>query len=452
MSTPTPSDVGTTEPFAFPPAAMAAPADDTLLYDAARYEKHKRAQLFRPPAVAGTDPIRLASHTGSVPEAMARRRSHRRFSADEVTWEALGSALTAFRHTPEGDGIRALYPSAGGLYGLDFYVHVKAGRVKALPGGIYYYHPASHSLHRAGDEASLGKDIHHHNNRPVFAGSAFTLIIVFDSATTSPVYGGSSQSLATLEAGIALATFIQLAELQDIGVCPVGLVNFPAISGALALRPGHSVLHLAECGRKAPPADGSAPAPDLSVAGLRQFLASTLPDYMVPSQFVLIDEIPLTPNNKVDRETLLKMEGEMPLDLGTEFAEAESDTEARLLGIWRQVLKREQIGVEDNFFDLGGDSMGVAEVHAHILSEWKQEIPIVKLFQYPTIRAAARFLRAQAGGILPEGGKPTVPAPEAPVAAVSAADREAIKWIQAHPDDPRSAAVAAKLRSRNVPI
>jgi SagB-type dehydrogenase family enzyme len=439
------------EPFSFPQLTAAAP-DEALLYDVERYERHKKAQLFRPPAVSAEASQRIQLPEGSVPETMARRRSHRRFSPACISSSALGAALGAFRHARDGEGIRALYPSAGGVYGLDFYLHVKAGRVDGVPGGVYYYHPAAHSLHRAGDEAALGKDVHHHNNRPVFAGSAFTLIIVFDAATTAPVYGASSLSLAAIETGLALGTFIQLAEAAQIGVCPIGLVDFPAVSLALRLPPGHAVLHLAECGQKPPhddPVDAAPdPTPDLSVSGLRQFLAATLPDYMVPSQFVLIDEIPLTPNNKVDREALLKMEGRAELDLGTQFVAAESDFEARLLEIWQRVLKRESIGVEDNFFDLGGDSIGVAEVHAHILGEWKQEVPIVKLFRFPTIRAIAGFLRSQAG--ISPAATPTPAPPAADPSPLPQADRDALNWIRAHPDDPRAGAIAAKLRGRNV--
>lgn len=461
MSTPTRPDVEAPEPF-FAPALLKldACADESLLYDATRYESHKKAQLFRPPPVGASEPRPLAQAEGRVPESMARRRSHRRFSPEAVSWEALGGALSAFRHARDGDGVRALYPSTGGLYGLDFYIHVKSGRVERLPGGLYYYRPATHALHPAGAESALGKDIHHHPNRPVFSGSAFTLIVVFDSATTTPVYGPSSPFLASIEAGIALATFIQLAEIEGIGTCPIGLFDFSAVAQALSLRSSHTVLHIAECGRKPEPDTGEVPPapapPDLSVAGLRQFLASALPDYMVPSQFVLVDEVPLTPNNKVDREALLKMEGEAPLELGTVFAAAESEVEGRLLAIWRRVLKKEPIGVEDNFFDLGGDSMGVAEVHALILGEWKLDVPILKLFQYPTIRAAARYLRAQASepaAAPAPAEKPQAPtAPRAITEAASGPDREALEWVRAHPQDPRAPAIAAKLRSRNMSV
>jgi SagB-type dehydrogenase family enzyme len=436
-------------------------ADESLLYDPVLYEAHKKKQLFRPPAVGADGAIPLSAGVDHLPAAMVQRRSLRRFSSAPIDWESFSRALSAFRHVRDGSGVRALYPSTGGLYGLDVYVHVKSGRVARLPGGVYYYHPAAHALHPAGTEAGIGKDMHHHQNRPIFAGSAFTLIFVFASETTTPVYGTSSQFLASIETGIALATFIQIAEIVGLGVCPIGLFDFDGVGKALSLKPGHNVLHVAECGKKpdqdADDAGHVKPAANLSVAELRQFLASALPDYMVPSQFVLIDEIPLTPNNKVDRDALLKMESSAHLELGTEFAAAESEFEARLLAVWSRVLRLEQIGVDDNFFDLGGDSMGVAEVHGHILNQWKLDVPIVKLFQYPTIRTAARFLRDLTCGAEPSaqpaGQECHAPAPaRSDLDPVSEFDRQAAEWVHAHPDDPRAAAVASKLRSRHVPV
>ncbi len=207
----------------------------------------------------------------------------------------------------------------------------------------------------------------------------------------------------------------------------MGMVYFERAGACLGVEGNRSVVHVAECGLK--PAAGE----EVSVEELKRFLSGSLPEYMVPSRFVVVDKLPLTPNNKVDREALSRMEGGR-LEPGTAFAAAESGMEERLLGIWRRVLKQEKVGVADNFFDLGGDSVGVAEVQNLIHAELDREVPIIKLFEFPTIRGLARQM--EGSGEQPE--------------AVADADRQALEWARANPCDARATLIWEKLRKRGV--
>ena len=87
-------------------------------------------------------------------------------------------------------------------------------------------------------------------------------------------------------------------------------------------------------------------------AALREYLSRTLPDYMIPSYFVQIDKIPLTPNGKIDRKALPEPE----VKSGKEYVAPRDVIEEKLAGIWSEVLNVEQssIGIDDNFFELGG--------------------------------------------------------------------------------------------------
>ena len=94
----------------------------------------------------------------------------------------------------------------------------------------------------------------------------------------------------------------------------------------------------------------------LSVTELRSFLRQKLPDYMLPSAFVMLEALPLTPNGKIDRNALPPPDGSGPqLDQG--FVEPRSELEELVAQVWRDVLKLDQIGIYDNFFDLGGHSL-----------------------------------------------------------------------------------------------
>jgi amino acid adenylation domain-containing protein len=125
---------------------------------------------------------------------------------------------------------------------------------------------------------------------------------------------------------------------------------------------------------------------------LRAFLKETLPDYMVPSAFVVLESMPTTASGKIDRRALPVGVDAQALETGAEFLMPRTEIEQALADIWRQVLGAEKVGVYDNFFDLGGHSLLMARVHAAVQETVGREIPIVELFRYPTISALARYL------------------------------------------------------------
>jgi SagB-type dehydrogenase family enzyme len=444
---------------------------DSLLYDAALYGEFKKSQLLRKPPVASAAPVTLDPGAWEVPASLADRRSHRHFDPKPVPFAVFSRAISVFRSVDREGEPHRYYPTTGGLCGMDVYVSVKEGRISGITEGIYFYDPRQNSLHRVGQAQALGKEIHHHTNRAMAAAAAFTLLLVFNAEVTMPVYGPVAYALACVETGIMLATFNHTAENLGLGICPVGLVDFERAEEALALKRNHKLLHLAECGLKTTEAPTTRPetrlaSPDAteprsqdapSISDLRRFLSETLPDYMVPSDFLLVDSIPLTPNNKVDREALLRMAPVETLGLGTAFVPPESELEEAVLGIWRKLIRGRDVGVEDNFFDLGGDSMGVAEAHREIMEQFKIDLPIVKLFQHPTVRSTARFLRSQLqaspSAVRPASAclanAPACPAPS-PARALTEPDRGALAWLRANPGHPRAAAVASKLKSRGL--
>lgn len=448
------------EAFAGEKTALQHEYGDALLFDAALYEKFKKQQLRRRPPVESSESIALKPGAWEIPPALANRRSHRQFDRQPVSFEVFSRAISVLRAVEREGEPHRYYPTTGGLCGIDVYLSIKEGRVERVGDGVYFYNPQQNGLHRIEGQSSLGKEMHYHTNRSMADASAFAIFFVFNADVTMPVYGPSAYALACVETGIMLATFNHAAELLGLGICPVGLVDFERAQSALGLKPTHKLLHLAECGAKpcaaskgfpeeaqttkpaAVPKSASAP----SVSELRGFLSETLPDYMVPSDFLLVAEIPLTPNNKVDREALLRLAPAESLGLGTAFVSPESELEEAVLGIWRALIHGRDVGVEDNFFDLGGDSMGVAEVQRQIHEKFKVDLPIVKLFQYPTVRSTARFLRSQLQTKSPPAGAP--PKPSAPELGES--DRQALAWLREHPNDLRAAAVAAKLKSRGL--
>ena len=134
-------------------------------------------------------------------------------------------------------------------------------------------------------------------------------------------------------------------------------------------------------------ASGTAP----TTSKLRAFLHEKLPDYMIPSTFVFMENFPLTPNGKVDRRALPAPESGRP-DLETNFISPRNEIERTVASIWEKVLKIEKVGVGDNFFDLGGHSLLIVQVHHQIQQKFQTDLNIAQMFQYPTIQSLAQYL------------------------------------------------------------
>lgn len=129
---------------------------------------------------------------------------------------------------------------------------------------------------------------------------------------------------------------------------------------------------------------------------LRAQLSTTLPDYMLPTWYIPIDAIPLTPNGKTDRNALPHPSHAASRHSDTSAAtEPYSETERRLAQIWQRILGIDHVGRHDSFFDLGGHSIKAIRMGTAIAKEFGQEIPLSLIFAHPTIATFAQTLMSQ---------------------------------------------------------
>jgi acyl carrier protein len=134
------------------------------------------------------------------------------------------------------------------------------------------------------------------------------------------------------------------------------------------------------------------------MAYLRPWLQEHLPEYMVPSSFIALAEIPLTPNGKVDRKRLPQPKA-AARESSLSTVNPRNYVEERLANIWSEILGVDRVSVRDNFFDLGGHSLLLIRVHAKVRQELDADVAVVDLFRYPTIESMSSWLerrRAQA--------------------------------------------------------
>jgi amino acid adenylation domain-containing protein len=149
------------------------------------------------------------------------------------------------------------------------------------------------------------------------------------------------------------------------------------------------------------------------VGKLRQFLKQRLPAYMIPAAFVPLSELPRLRSGKLDANALPAPNASRP-DLEESFVAPSDSLEEKLANVWRQVLGLEKVGVNDNFFDLGGHSLLAVRLFAEIEKLTGRSVPVLTLFQSPTIKQLAEIIRRtqsteRRSSILPvqaEGTKP----------------------------------------------
>ncbi|MET0648994.1 MAG: amino acid adenylation domain-containing protein, partial [Pyrinomonadaceae bacterium] len=127
---------------------------------------------------------------------------------------------------------------------------------------------------------------------------------------------------------------------------------------------------------------------DLSVGDLKSHLRARLPEYMTPSELLLLAELPLTPNGKLDRRALLSCDASVaPRE--SSYVAPRTPVEEALAGVWAEVLKVGRVGVDENFFDLGGHSLLATQVVSRVRKALRVELPLRSLFESPTVAGLA---------------------------------------------------------------
>jgi len=197
--------------------------------------------------------------------------------------------------------------------------------------------------------------------------------------------GGTIEFLGRIDQQVKIRGFrIELGEIE------AALLAHPGVEEAV-------VLDREEAGREkylcayivsSPGAEG---LPGVEGSELKTFLSRTLPHYMVPGHFIFLPSFPLTPAGKIDRRALRGLRVSRTVVWG-EYVAPQTELEKRIAGIWEKVLELERVGIQDNFFDLGGNSFDIIKVNDRIKEELGRDFPVVKLFKYPTIASLATYL------------------------------------------------------------
>lgn len=407
-------------------------------------------------------------------EKYAERRSYRKFLQQPIPLEQFSRFLNCLLQL-EFEGLllpKYRYASAGSLYPVQTYLYIKPDRVEGVSAGGYYYHPKEHRLVLLSANAHIERSIHELTNQSIFDESAFSLFLIGQLSAITPLYGEASMHYVTLEAGLMCQMLEMSAPACDIGLCQIGSLDFERIRHLFVLEESHVFLHclfgggiaanearfqalLGDAGeyrsflqllQQGPakekhsttigiasssisPLVQQSKTDGIDMDTLRSFLKEKLPDYMMPSTFVTLDTLPLTPNGKVDRKALPSPDAIRSarrlektdsstllseLNLQSAYVAPRDELEQTMVDIWQELLGIKQVGIHDNFFELGGHSLIAVRLFVQIEQRLGENLPLVTLFQAPTIEQLASILRGREASspwsplvpIQPNGSKP----------------------------------------------
>jgi amino acid adenylation domain-containing protein len=339
-------------------------------------------------------------------QAYLQRQSYRQFLDKPIPLKQLSQFLSCLLQIKvDGSPLpKYRYASAGGLYPVQTYLYIKPNRVDGLKAGFYYYHPADHRLVLLSAGSEIKSSVYVGKNQPVFEQSAFSLFLIGQLSAIAPMYGELTRDFCLLEAGYISHLLMETAPEHEIGLCPIGSLEFEELRELFNLESSQILLHSFVGGGIDPvctkqwlePTTSQNQKPESITDELRDFLQQKLPDYMVPSAYVLLNTLPLTANGKVNRLALPAPESLYP-QKSEPSVMPKTELEQLIAGVWQEMLQQELVGIHDNFFEFGGNSLLMVKTQLKLQEILGQEIPIIELFNSPTIHSFAKYLSQEQG-------------------------------------------------------
>jgi len=343
--------------------------------------------------------------------AYLARQSYRQFLDEPITLTQLGQLLSCLRPRSFSNGVlpKYRYGSAGSLYPIQSYLYIKPERMTNLAGGFYYYHPLNHRLMLLSSATTMSRERHGGINQVIFDQSAFSLFLVAEYQAIEPMYGSSARDFCLLEAGYMSQLLMMEVPEYDLGLCPIGGMNFEPLRAEFGLSDSQEMVHSFLGGGISAKQKGQltqmAPQVKSLEERLKAYLSQKLPRYMVPNVYVKLPELPLTANGKINRKALPRP------DLTRQTAQLvrpSNELEHRLVELLQKISDVEQVSITDDFIDLGTNSLDMVQLYNEVKTEFQREITMADIFNHATVHKLAEFL-SQAPAIAPSAPTNTVP-------------------------------------------
>ncbi|MEL7227162.1 MAG: SagB family peptide dehydrogenase, partial [Cyanobacteria bacterium J06576_12] len=362
---------------------------------------------------ANAEVLTLPPNKTSI-ESYLQRQSHRQFLTQSISLDSFSDflAVLSAQSTDEFPLPKYRYASAGSLYPIQTYIHVKANRITEVDAGWYYYHPTQHCLVKClPNQAALPKQPSDSDlygpNQQLHQDSAFSIFLIANMDAIEPIYGDKSRDFCLMETGYMGQLMMEKAPDFELGLCPIGGFDSKTLQKILGLTSHQQPLHALVGGAIAPswsqkwmavsnPSRASNTTANNTTSrltdSLRQHLSNKLPSYMVPTRYQLLESLPLTSNGKVDRKALPTP----TLTSATEYVAPTTPTEQTITELWDALLLDvDQVGIYDNFFEVGGNSLTAMQLLSQLQSAFSIELTITQLFSALTPVEQAQLIDQQ---------------------------------------------------------
>ncbi|WNV20984.1 SagB/ThcOx family dehydrogenase [Bacillus sp. SI2] len=187
--------------------------------------------------------------TKQLPDFIENRRSSRSFDKNKiVTFSKFSNFINAMGQRRDGEKIRYIYPSAGGIYPLNIYLYIKKDRVEGIEEGIYKYNPEKKGLYLLSRLEKIDKNAHFFTNSDIFNDSAFSIFISYDGELNMHKYKETGYFFGIIECGILLSILSYSAEFFGLGCCIIGEMDFDKIKSAFEFNTNEVFLQSLEIG------------------------------------------------------------------------------------------------------------------------------------------------------------------------------------------------------------
>ena len=235
--------------------------------------------------------------------------------------------------------------------------------------------------------AVIDRSVHGGPNGQAFDSSAFSVYLVADLGAIEPVYGSRARDLCLMEAGVIAHLLESTAPDHQIGLCQTGGFDFAQVAHLFQVGPRYEYLHGL--------VGGAISVSDTTVEALARESAALGAMVDAATELLARGEADAHPGEEPPARRSIP--GRTPqraaLDQARAAAVAGDGLESAIAQLWAEVLKRRQVGHDDNFFDLGGDSLLLVSMAPHIRERLGKDVSLINLFEHPTVSQQAAYLR-----------------------------------------------------------
>lgn len=384
--------------------------DSGIITDKEERKKFKLSLQGIRRSVLGKTNIDLNHSQNGYYQNYVMRASSRRFMDTSIDLTLLGEFLSCMSIWEHNGSLRRRYASAGSSYPVQVYLCQHKKCINGLENNVlYYYNPLSHSLNKVTDRFPVLTDYHENENKEIYDEEGFSVFLIASLNAIEPLYGKKALEFCLIEAGLMTQVMETTGVNTGIGICQIGSYkNYDFIKNFNLPDENYRLIHsfiagkidFTENARSLPRHEDDSNqdyGKEDTITILKEYVLNELPNYMCPSNWYILSDVPLTSNGKVDYSAILH-HGEKETVSGTvqpspqPSMQQEVSFKNLVVDEVSQILGTKDIDLDANFFEIGIDSKTIVKIWRGVTDKSQIKFPLTSIFEHTTVRKLARYL------------------------------------------------------------